>query len=274
MSICIYKKFLFAVLPIVLLLPAAAAGNPDTPFLPGERLTFHVRWGFIPAGGAVLEVLPPEVIDGRRVHRFGLSAFTNPGIDMFYKVRDRIDSYTDLDLTRTVYYTRKTDGKSRKNERVVFDWEEGIARYSNFDESRPPIALEPGTFDPFAVFFAFRLQGLREGAVLTHPVTDGRRLITGRATVVRRENIETAMGKVNTFVVELGMEDIDGTFEKSKGAGMRIWVSADGYRIPVRIRSKVAVGSFVAELTDVSGTGWRPGAAGSDRVNDDLSRDP
>jgi hypothetical protein len=37
-------------------------------------------------------------------------------------------------------------------------------------------------------------------------------------------------------------------FEKSKDAEIELWVSADKRRVPLRIKSKVIVGSFVGEL--------------------------
>jgi hypothetical protein len=40
-------------------------------------------------------------------------------------------------------------------------------------------------------------------------------------------------------------------FKKSKDAKLQIWVTADARRIPVKIKSKVAVGSFVGELMSV-----------------------
>lgn len=36
------------------------AAEKNFPFYPGEKLVFHLKWGFIPAGEAVLEVLPVE----------------------------------------------------------------------------------------------------------------------------------------------------------------------------------------------------------------------
>ena len=37
---------------------------------------------------------------------------------------------------------------------------------------------------------------------------------------------------------------------KSKKAKIQIWLTADDRRIPVRIKSKVVVGSFVADLVE------------------------
>jgi len=241
--------------------PAAEGPGSSVPFQPGERMVFQVRWTFIPAGEAVLEVMPHEAVDGLPVRHFRLTAFTYPAVDIFYKVRDHMDSFVDMEMTRSVFYTRTTLGKKHREERVVFDPDSAKARYSNFDEKRTPIGIEPGTFDPFAVFYAFRLGELREGVTLSHPVSDGKRSIIGRAHVVRRETVETAMGEFDTFLVELTMDHISGAFEKPEGAGMQIWVTADGHRIPVRVRSKVPVGSFVAELVEITGTD-RPRAAG------------
>jgi len=49
---------------------------------------------------------------------------------------------------------------------------------------------------------------------------------------------------------------VGGVFEKTKDAKIHIWVTADERRIPVRIKSKVAIGSFIGELT--SATGLKP----------------
>jgi hypothetical protein len=47
------------------------------------------------------------------------------------------------------------------------------------------------------------------------------------------------------------MEHIGGVFQKSPGAKLQIWVTADEWRLPVKIESKVVVGSFSAELDSV-----------------------
>ena len=76
----------------------------DLPFVPGEKLTFTLKWERIPAGEAVLEVLPIEKLHGKSVYHFVMTARTNSFVDIFFKVRDRIDVYTDLEVTRSVLY--------------------------------------------------------------------------------------------------------------------------------------------------------------------------
>ncbi|MBW1797067.1 MAG: DUF3108 domain-containing protein [Deltaproteobacteria bacterium] len=97
-----------------------AAGNVF-PFHAGEKLVFEAKWGFIPAGEAVLEVLPVETVNGVKSRHFVMTAKTYPFIDLFYKVRDRIDSYADVGMTHSVLGKEKSQiFKERKNEEAHF----------------------------------------------------------------------------------------------------------------------------------------------------------
>ncbi|MFH2218769.1 MAG: hypothetical protein ABII68_03795, partial [Pseudomonadota bacterium] len=46
--------FLAAILSVFCFAGIAAAGEGLAPFSPGERLTYELKWGFIPAGEAVV----------------------------------------------------------------------------------------------------------------------------------------------------------------------------------------------------------------------------
>jgi Protein of unknown function (DUF3108) len=225
------------------------------PFNAGEKLTLQAKWGFIPAGEAVLEVLPAETLNGVKSCHFVMTSKTYPFIDLFYKVRDRIDSYVDLGMTHSILYKKQKRGRSKKDVVVDFDWEKKKARYSKNGKMRRLISILPGSFDPLSVFYAFRIHELKEGLVIRVPVTDGKKCVTGIATVIKREKISVAGRPYDTYLVEPDLEHIGGVFEKSKNAKLQIWVTADKRRIPVRIKSKVIVGSFVGELISAEGIG-------------------
>jgi hypothetical protein len=218
------------------------------PFSPGEKLTFQIMWSFLPAGEGVLEILPMERINGVLSYHFLMTTRTYPFIDLIYKVRDRIDAYTDAAMTHSILYKKRKEGKSKENVVVNFDWDKQEAQYSSFGEKSNPIPLKPGSFDPLSVFHAFRLYPLRENMEIQAHVTDGKRCMTGKVKIIRRETLTVASGTYDTFLAEPELGHLRGVFEKSKSARLQIWVSADHRRIPVRIRSKVSVGSFVAEL--------------------------
>lgn len=234
----------------------AEPGEKVMPFGVGEKLTFQARWSFIIVGEAVLEVMPNERINGAARRHFLMTAKTNKFADVFYKVRDKIDSYTDTGMTHAVLYKKRKQGKSKRDVLVNFDWEKREVIYSNFGEKRKPISILPGSFDPLSVFYAFRLHELKQNLEIRIPVTDGKKCVMGRAKVIGREKITLPSGTTyDTYLVEPELKHIGGVFEKSKNAKLEIWVTADDRRIPVKIKSKVVVGSFVAELVSAERTG-------------------
>ena len=111
------------------ILNTSHASAHSMPFYPGEKLTFTLKWERIPAGKAVLEVLPVKTINGEDVYHFVMTARTNSFVDMFYKVRDRIESYTSLDMTRSLLYKKKQrEGDYTRDIEVHFDWEQHKAQ--------------------------------------------------------------------------------------------------------------------------------------------------
>jgi hypothetical protein len=230
------------------------AGENDFPFNPGEKLTFQLKWTFIPAGEGVLEVLPIETIDGVKAHHFLLTAKSNSFIDHFYKVRDKIDAYTDIEMTRSILYKKKQqEGKTHRDIVVNFDWRNNKAVYSTLKEKRPPIDILPGSFDPLSAFYFVRLFDLQKKSAIERPVTDGKKCIIGKVAVIKRETLKLASGTYDTFLIEPEIEHVGGVFEKSKDAKIQVWVTADHRRIPVKLKSKVVVGSFVGELVSAEG---------------------
>ena len=79
-------------------------------------------------------------------------------------------------------------------------------------------------------------------------VADGKKLIKGTGKIIKKQKIKIAGKSYNTLLVEPEMEGVSGVFKKSKKSKLQIWVTDDKRRIPVRIKSKVTVGSFVANL--------------------------
>jgi hypothetical protein len=230
---------------------AVAGPQPDQDllFVVGERFTYILKWGFIPAGEAVLEVLPPTAVNGETANHFVLTARSNAFVDPFYKVRDRIESFTDPAVTRSLHYLKRQQEGSTDNDIVVtFDWEAKTAQYSNYGAPIEPIALLPGSFDPLGALFFTRMADLETGRDVNRPVTDGKKNIIGQARIIRRESITVPAGTFDTYMIEPEMKDIGGVFRKSKNAKLHIWITADSRRMLVKLKSKVVVGSFVGEL--------------------------
>ncbi len=227
----------------------AAAGEKALPFHIGEKLSYTLKWGFLPVGTAEFEVLDGGEAMNAPSYLFRLSAKSFPVIDLIYKVRDRIESYTDRSMTHALFYRKKQrEGRHERDVTVEFDWTRSKAHYFNKGRRETTVDILPGTFDPLSIFYAFRLNTLRDNLEVTTPVTDGKKAVIGMARVIRRERVRVPAGEFDTFLVEPDLQHLRGVFEKSKDAKIQAWVTADERRIVVKIRSKVVVGHFVAEL--------------------------
>ena len=113
------------------------------------------------------------------------------------------------------------------------------------------IPLMQGTFDPLSVFYYTRQLEVGPGAPIERPVSDGRKCVMATAMILKREKIHINGKDYDTYLVEPDLKHVGGVFERSKNAKIQLWVTADERRVPVKIRSKVAVGHFTGELISV-----------------------
>jgi hypothetical protein len=244
-------RFIFFLLFSCAVTDPAAAGDAALPFQPGEKLVFELKWTIISAGEATLEVLPVKNAGEHDMYHFALTARTNRFLDTIYKVRDRIDAYTDAQMNHSLYYVQKQhEGKTKKNFHVKFFWDQHEAVYNDIlkGKKRKPVSLLPGAFDPLSVLYFARGLPLAPNMVLERPVTDGKKCVIGRAKIVKQETVTVKAGTFDTFLMVPELEDIGGVFKKSENAKIELWVTADEKRIPVKLKSEVVVGSFSAEL--------------------------
>jgi len=232
---------------------AVAGEGVVLPFRPGEKFTYRISWSGIPIGYASLEVLPMTPINGKPSCHFVLTGRTEGVVDFFYRVHTQIDGFTDPAVTRTVFFQNQISGRHNKLITFHFDWENRLLQRTENGRKRQPIAILPGTFDLLSVFYFSRLRPLRVDTVYDRPVTDGKKNVLGRVTVVRREIITVAGKSYDTFLLEPETRHIGGVFKKSTNPKLQLWVTADTQRVPVRARSEVIVGSFVGDLISAEG---------------------
>lgn len=250
------KIFLLALANVVctamILIYPASSESEEICFYPGEKITFEVRWSFIVAGEATLEVLPPENLDGTPALHFVYTAKTTPFIDSFYKVRDRIESWTDTGINHSLLYKKRHEGKSVKEIIVKFDWNKLEASQIKNGNMTDTVIIEENTFDPLSVFYAFRVGKPDKDNCIKINLTDGKKIINSNARLIEKQKITIAEKTYDTILVEPEIEGISGVFRKTKSSKMQIWITDDTKRIPVRIKSRVTVGSFIADLISYS----------------------
>jgi hypothetical protein len=224
----------------------------EIPFKTGEKLTYKGTWGIIPAGELTLEVLPKETINGIETYHFVMITKTSAVVDIIYKVRERQDSYVDAGMTHSLFYKKKTESQHPRDESINFNWEKMESTYTNFGQSKRPIHVVPGTFDPLALFYALRLRNLKENSEIHIPVTDGNNVsIEVMVNIGKRDTIEIEGKMYDTIEITPNMEMLDKlkkVVKKSDHPQLKVWVTADEKKIPIKIRTKVGIISFDFDL--------------------------
>jgi len=208
-----------------------------TPFGPGEVLKFSVQWGPVHAGTATLEV--PSIVEWNNhpAYRLVARAESNGFVSRFYKVRNYIESVWDKNDNFSYRYTEdRHEGKYTEINEIVFDQVRNEARYK--DGRTFPVP--PRVQDALSAFYYARTQALPIGGSLIFDYHASRKSQPLEVRVLGRERVTTPAGTFNCVVIEPLLR-AGGVF-KNKGK-LWIWLTDDDHRMPVMMKSKVAIGS-------------------------------
>ena len=220
-------------------LPASPA-----PFKAGESLRFSVQYGFIHAGSAYLEV--PEIADwnGHPVWRLVARAESNGFFDKVYKVRNRIESMWDHDsLFSWRYFEDRHEGHYTANDTMVFHPDSGKVNYKNGQVYAIPAHVQ----DALSAFYFTRFQALPIGGSVFFDYHASRKSVPLEVRILGRDVVHTPAGKFKCIMIEPLLKA--GGIFKNNGR-LVIWITDDARRMPVLMRSKVAIGSISVILQD------------------------
>ena len=226
-----------------------AASRPG-PLRVGEDLTFEVHFGMIHAGEAHLTILDVQGPAGARCYRLRSVARSTGFFGKLYDVNDRIDSRLDsLGLMSRAIEKSLHEGSYHHEQKVRFDYGALRARYASGDTFDIPGPMQ----DDLSAFYVARCLDLRENTVFYLETHTNKVNYPMQVRVYGREVIQTELGDFQCLRVEPRV-DRGGIF-KARG-GMMLWLTADSRHLPVRMRSKLPVGSITADLIDI-----QPGSA-------------
>jgi hypothetical protein len=238
-------------------LPAQAADGPDVakhPFQVGERLTYEVSWLNIAAATAVMEIADMERVTDRTLAKLVGTAQSRPILTRFFPVDNRVESEIDLAALVPEHMTfRRREGKKKEDIEYVFHQKEGTvtAVRGGMTESLP---IPAGTQDIISCLYYTRsVLPLKPGASLTMNVYHDKK---NRPVEVRVEGVETIGGRWGNVETArlLVIMPFQGLFMNQ--GNIRVWLTTDERRTPLRMKAKVILGSIVADLIDgVSGIG-------------------
>lgn len=208
-----------------------------------EKLLFDVIWGgwsfnWVNAGRATLELLPT---DSATTWQIRSRAWSNGFFQTFYPVRDTVVSLID---SRGIYPVRFDKHLHEGNYKASISATYDQARHTlSMKDTTFPI--EPFTHDVLSAFYFIRTQHLVVGDTLELAAVSGKKKYSLKVLCHGRETIEVPAGTFKTLVVEPVLKE-DGLF-KAKGK-LTIWVTDDEAHMPVKMQSKIPVGSIKVEL--------------------------
>jgi len=218
-----------------------------------ERLEFEISYSGIPAGHAVQEVTR----SGSEITIVS-TARSAAWLKIFFPVDDRIESVLVQDSSQgtigvpRLYRERIREGGTRFQKDAIFD--RGKLEVTTKDllkKTEVVQKISPMTYDTLSSFYFFRTVALQVGKSSYIDIFDCKKLWNTEVQVLRREEIETPLGRFKTVVIKPILK-FEGIFART--GDMFIWLTDDERRIPVQMKSKVKIGSISATL--VGGSYW------------------
>ena len=223
---------------------------PNTAFNVGEKLTFDISYGFVTAGSAIMSIPTTRQIYGRTAYDTRVEAFSASSFDWIFKVRDRYQTFLDADgifpwrfeqHVREGSYSRDyaanfdpnqqtaiaTDGKTYKTAQYVHDIVSAFYYVRTLDLTR----MRRGD--------KIHLQNFFDGK--THPLD---------VAVLGHQKVVTDAGTFNCVVIQPMV--VEGGLFKSEGS-ITIWMTDDANHMPVKMSSKILIGSIEAKLVKYEG---------------------
>ncbi len=254
------KKFL----PVLLVAASFAVQAQDLPadstfielrkieqeaFAVGERLVFDVGYSFIVAGEAVFSIPAIQQVNGRNCYQIRFTVESTPTFSWIYTVDDLYETLVDVEGIFPWRYTQRIrEGKYRFDFGAEFDQRNNVA---TTDKGEYPIP--PYVHDAVSAFFYVRTLDFSKSRPGDRTILHNFYKDTSYTLSVKflgRQQIEVDAGTFNCVLVEPLMKE--GGLFKSEGR-IIIWLTDDERKIPVKVSTKVVVGSIDAELREYSG---------------------
>ncbi len=239
---------------ILLISPILKAQNLESRkepvFKVGEVLGYKLKYGFITAAEASIRVVESDVrFNNQPVYHLIAQGRTSGTFDVFYKVRNRYDSYIDRQTFLPYLYTENIrESDYRRNDKARFYQDQGkvVANKGTFKTGDQ-------TFDVVSAYYFARsldLTDIRVGKTFKMPyfLDDGVSQL--EITYVGKERVKTPLGYFNCLKFNPSIQP--GRIFR-KDSKLYLWITDDGNRIPVKAQVEILVGSVTMELTSARG---------------------
>ena len=218
-------------------------------FKEGEKLTFDVNYGFVTAGIAVMAVQKIKRISGREAYHVTFEVNSVPSFDMFYKVRDRYETYIDVEgLFPWRFEQHIREGGYTRDFSAFFDQRKGKAKTSEGEYSIPLYVNDIVSAFYYARTLDYSNMKVNDLIHLQNFYKD--KVYNLDVKYLGKEIVEVPAGKFECIIVEPLVKE--GGLFKHEG-NIIVWLTNDELKMPVKVRTKVVIGYVEAKLTNYEG---------------------
>lgn len=218
-------------------------------FQVGEKLTFDVKYGFVTAGIATMAIPQMRRISGRQAYHVTFEVNSVPSFDWIYKVRDRYETYIDAKgLFPWRFEQHIREGGYSRDFSAFFDQRKGKAKTSEGEYEIPKYVNDIVSAFYLARTFDYSELKVNDRIHLKNFYKD--KVYDLDVRYIGKETVDVTAGTFDCIVVEPLVQE--GGLFKSEGS-IIVWLSDDALKIPVKVKTKVVIGSIDAELTAYEG---------------------
>ena len=229
------------------------------PFEIGEVQNFEITYLGMVAGNFSMTVKPLKMLNDRQVYYFHASAQSSKMFNLFYRLDDYFESFWDYEgLFSYRFHMVLNQSRQSRDMLELYDSEKKQVYYWNrrkhiekgYSENKEFKPIDRFPQDSISSAYWIRVIPYEVGKTYTFPMVAEGKNWEAVVTVVRKETVDTPLGKLNAFVLK-PQTKFQGVMSQNRGDSF-IWVSDDDKRYILRIEAKVKVGTVVAHLKSVT----------------------
>lgn len=222
-----------------------------TAFKAGEKLTYRMHYGFVDAGEAVLEIKNTDKkVKGRSLLHVVGTGRTLGSFNWVFKVRDRYESYIDSEgVFPWMFIRRVNEGGFKINQDYIFKQNEKKVKTQDKKEYKVPAGIQ----DMLSSFYYARTLDFSKAKINQEYAMDmfiDNEVFPFKIKYLGVETIKTRKGRFECIKLRPLM--MKGRVWESEES-MTIWVTNDNNKVPVLLKTDIAVGSVKATLTKWEG---------------------
>ena len=255
------KLSVFSILMILVILNQIDAQNDckEKPlnFQPGEKLGYTVSYNWFviwtEVGEVNFSVSQAKIGNNPCYHLLGTGR-TYPGWDVFFRVRDRYESWVNTQNVKPVYFRRKVrEGGFEIDIQYLFNRKKSYALSScvvnRKPEEKDTLSITDSTFDVMSILYYARTLDysmFKPEDVIPVTILLDRQL---ENLYFRYKGIEhIKIRKLGEFeCIKLSVMLVAGSVFKG-GENLTVWITNDRNRIPVFVETPIIVGSVKVRL--------------------------